>query len=379
MLTHALWADELDAAEQASLDPGVPEDLDLRPDILVVGGGMLGIATALACRRAGLGRVVVVEAVRIGAGPSGSAAGLLIPEAHVGLDPAHAVRLGRSGLEMWRELDGISPGIELTDLDVVSLQTLSERFGTDPPQAAEALDPDDVAALVPGLAHRTDGILLRGQARLNPLKALSAMTRALDAVMTGVELISVQLAGERVRAVRTSAHTFEPGAVIFCTGSPPQFFGPEVKLQASLIRGHLFVTEPAPFRLPGLVDPVCTQVSDGRLLVGGSLDVGGTSPEVDASIIEALREALVVALPWAEPLSISHAWCCFRPAHPDYLPVVDRVPGVVNAWFTSGHYRTGILNAPAVAKELARWVVDGKASADFAAFGAHRLVGVKPE
>jgi len=40
---------------------------------------------------------------------------------------------------------------------------------------------------------------------------------------------------------------------------------------------------------------------------------------------------------------LSHRWCSRRPHHPDGLAVVDRVPGLSNTWFTSGHYRTGIL------------------------------------
>jgi sarcosine oxidase subunit beta len=56
---------------------------------------------------------------------------------------------------------------------------------------------------------------------------------------------------------------------------------------------------------------------------------------------------------------ISHAWCCFRPVHADEIPVVDRVPGLANAWMTSGHFRTGILMAPAAARALTRWIESG--------------------
>src|SRR5947209_8050393 len=72
----AVWRDELTPAERAQLgrEPGViPEP---RPDVLVVGGGIVGVATAAACHEAGLGSVLVIEAGRLGSGATGGAAGL---------------------------------------------------------------------------------------------------------------------------------------------------------------------------------------------------------------------------------------------------------------------------------------------------------------
>jgi len=46
--------------------------------------------------------------------------------------------------------------------------------------------------------------------------------------------------------------------------------------------------------------------------------------------------------------------------HPDRLPIVDRVPDIANAWFTSGHYRTGLLMAVATGEALARWIIEGR-------------------
>ncbi|HSS09654.1 MAG TPA: FAD-dependent oxidoreductase [Acidimicrobiales bacterium] len=54
------------ADEAAALDPGVPDELSRQPDVLVVGGGMVGLATAVMCHRAGLGRVTVLEQGTLG-------------------------------------------------------------------------------------------------------------------------------------------------------------------------------------------------------------------------------------------------------------------------------------------------------------------------
>src|SRR5205807_3788063 len=50
----------------------------------------------------------------------------------------------------------------------------------------------------------------------------------------------------------------------------------------------------------------------------------------------------------------------FPADHPDRLPIVDRVPDIANAWFTSGHYRTGLLMAVATGEALARWIMEGR-------------------
>jgi len=56
-----VWRDTAGAGVLGALEPGVPPDLDRRPDVIVVGGGVVGLATAALCTRAGLGRVVVIE------------------------------------------------------------------------------------------------------------------------------------------------------------------------------------------------------------------------------------------------------------------------------------------------------------------------------
>src|SRR4029450_1638049 len=61
-----------DPGDRAALDPGIPDDLDRRPDVLVVGGGVIGLATAVFCRRAGVGRGPGIGAGRPGAGACGA-------------------------------------------------------------------------------------------------------------------------------------------------------------------------------------------------------------------------------------------------------------------------------------------------------------------
>ena len=65
--------------------------------------------------------------------------------------------------------------------------------------------------------------------------------------------------------------------------------------------------------------------------------------------------------------------CCFRPWHPDGYPVIDRVAGLDNAWLTSGHFRTGILMAPATAQIITGWIASGQPPPEAAAWSSARF------
>src|SRR5579862_5685133 len=125
----AVWRDRLNAQDRAQLGRGAGTLELQRPDILVVGGGILGVATAAACHQAGLGSVLLIEAGRLGAGATGGAAGLLTPEIHEWSDPEPFVELARTSLEMWDEMERTWPGgVGLIELDWIGLQPDPEGF-----------------------------------------------------------------------------------------------------------------------------------------------------------------------------------------------------------------------------------------------------------
>jgi len=370
----AIWRDQLTAAERAELGRGHATIPDRRPDILVVGGGIMGVTTAAACHEAGLGSVLLIETGRLGTGATGGASGLLIPEPHRWSDPEPLVDLERASLERWRELEQRLPhGVGLSDIDWIGLAPHPGGFAAHQPPSVEWLAPGQVEQLVPGLARSMEGALIRGQARVNPLRAVARLAAGLPAIATGVAATGVTIRGDRVVTVATSAGDVDPGVVVFATGQPPVLDGLPVNIPSDRVKGHLLVTEATSVTLPGIVAPVATQLEDGRLLAGGTFDIGDEDPAVQPDVIASIRDGLVAALPAAKGLGIAYQWCCFRPRHPDRRPVIDHVPGLDNAWLTSGHFRTGILNAPATAAVLARWISAGQPPAEPGTWSATRF------
>jgi glycine/D-amino acid oxidase-like deaminating enzyme len=220
--------------------------VDLEADVLVVGGGILDVTTALAFYNAAVGSVQLIEASSLASGATGGSAGLLQPEPHHGSDRACLVDLARQGLQRWRYLETAIPdGIGLVEQDWIGLAPHPEDFVANPPPTISWLDEDQVARLIPGLAHRTAAARIERQARLNPQRAIARLARTLLHVSTGVTAQAVTVTGATITAVRTTAGTFKPGVVVFATGSPPRVDGVELDVPSNLIKRHLLVTDAA--------------------------------------------------------------------------------------------------------------------------------------
>ncbi len=372
----AIWLDQLTATERGELVRSGGTVSEPHPDLLVVGGGIAGVATAGACHQAGLGTVQLIEAGHLGSGATGGATGLLTPEIHEWSDPEPFVDLARASLARWHELEQTWPdGLGLIDVDWIGLSPDPGGLAPHQSPAVEWLDPSQVAELIPGLSLPMAGARIHHQGRVNPLRSVARLSATVPAVSTGVAATSVTVRGDRVVTVDTTAGPIQPGAVVFATGLPPTLDGLDLAVPWERVKGHLLVTEPTAVHLPGIVAPVATQLEDGRLLVGGTFDTGDESPAVRPEIIDSILAGLYATLPGLRGLRADYQWCCFRPRHPDGMPVIDRLPGLRNAWLTSGHYRTGILNAPVTGQTLAHWISTGEPPAEASTWSSDRFAG----
>jgi glycine/D-amino acid oxidase-like deaminating enzyme len=361
MKLERYWPEELTADERGALDRGISDEVNRRPDVLVVGGGVVGVATAVACQQAGLGSVALVERDQLGSGATGGAGGLLSADTLAGAYPPLYVALGRASIAIWWELQESWPGgVGIAPFDSIKVEPLAPELAANLPAVAEMLTAHEIGQLLPGLSWSAPGIRIPRQARMNPLRAVSRLAAGLRSASTGVAALGVTVRGERLISVSTSAGEISPGAVVFATGGPPVLAGLPLDVPAGSLKGHILTTEVAPIRLGGGIAPIATQLDDGRLLAGGTVDEGDNSSDIRPEIVAGIVADLETAFPALQGIAISHAWVCFRPTHPDALPVIDRVPGLANAWVTSGHFRHGILMAPATGRALAAWIATGR-------------------
>ncbi|HVU73413.1 MAG TPA: FAD-dependent oxidoreductase [Mycobacteriales bacterium] len=332
--------------DELSTAPPVLSGPPKRVDVLVVGAGVVGLATAYACRRRGLSVAVAERADRIAPASSGRAGGLLVPRL-LALEHPEVADLAAQSCALWRAWDdelGHTPGVRR--MDWMAMLPFAPPEGSAPPPGMQVLDADAARTVEPALGDVLGVLRIEDQGQVDPLAACRALASAVD-VHLGVDV--------RPDAVHA-------GVTVWCTGLAP------MPVEQSWVKGHLLATAPVPFRLShGLSAPdaLVVQLADGRLVCGGTLD-DGDDTTVDDTVVARIRDAVGTVLPQSRDVPTTHAWACLRPRGASDLPVVHRIDEWTFA--TWGHFRNGITFAPAIGSAIASWIATGEQPALIAPF-----------
>jgi glycine oxidase len=347
-------------------------------DVLVVGGGIIGLAVAWRARQAGMS-VTVLERDLAGRGTSHVAAGMLAPVAEVefGASGGRLLELGLRSASIWpafaAELDAEA------DISVGLLRTgtlLLARDGDDARElerqlefrnslglAVRRLRPSDARELEPALAP-TVRLALEApdDHSVDPRLVLAALRRVCE--YSGVRLresarvARVELAGGRIAGVSLQDGERLPAAQVVLAAGPwsehidglPAGAGVPVRpVKGQILRlrdpaGAGLVTRVLRFRGGYLVPR-----GDGRYVLGATVEEQGFAQTPTAGgVYELLRDAREL-VPGTSELEIEELSVGLRPGTPDNGPAIGHgtVRGLI--WAT-GHYRNGILLAPLTAE-----------------------------
>ncbi|NNE17492.1 MAG: glycine oxidase ThiO [Myxococcales bacterium] len=346
----------------------------MRPDVIVVGGGLMGCSVAYRLAKDGA-RVLVLERSVPGAEASSAAAGILGPSME-SFEDALALQLGRRSRELHAELaDELD---ELFGVDVGFRRSGVVKLAFDEEELA-ALDAQASTLRLHGIrcsrwsleelveeepAANQDAfgaLCIPEDAQVEPKKLLSAV--ALGAEHDGVTfqigstVHSVNVEGGRVRGVQLGDQVIEADRLVVAAGSWTTLI-PGLPLDSETIfpvRGQMIATETRPplFRrvVFGAGGYVVTR-PDGRVLCGSTMEKVGFQRGITfGGMADVIRKASRIA-PSLRDASIHEHWSSFRPGTPDGLPLVGetRIEGL---FLASGHYRNGILLAPLTAELIA--------------------------
>jgi glycine oxidase len=341
-------------------------------DVLIIGGGVIGLTTAYYLAQAKV-RVHVVDKGDFGRQASWAGAGI-IPPAH----PDHA----RTPFDRLRALScSLYPSLsqelrERTRLDngyVVcgGIEVVEEREVPDVEEwggegvTYRALNRDAIRALEPDLApeiNRAYHLPEMAQVR-NPrhLKALLSGCDALGAQLTpycGVHEILTR--GSRIGAVQTDHGMFEAGQFLVAAGAWTDALLKQVGWQPGVrpVRGQIAllntgVPRVRPILLHG--KRYLVPRPDGRVLVGSTEeDAGYDANPTAGAVAELLAFANALVPAWAKA-RLERCWAGLRPGSPDGWPYLGGVPGWDNLYLAAGHFRSGLQLSPGsgfVMKEL---------------------------
>jgi glycine oxidase len=352
-----------------------------RADVLVIGGGIIGLAVAW--RAAGLGMSVsVLERDRAGQGASHVAAGMLAPvaEAEFGSAGRRVLELGLRSAGMWpafaAELEDASGG---TAVGLRSAGTLLVACDEDEARElerqiafrdalglrAERLRPSAARQREPALAPTLRLALEAPDDRsVDPRLVLAALHRAclsagvLVREHAPVAALDLGAAGDRVTGVTLrNGERLEGAHVVMAAGAwvgriEGLSRGSQVPVRA--VKGQILrLRDPAG---AGMLERVVrfqggylVPRSDGRYVLGATVEERGfeLAPTV-GGVYELLRHANAV-VPGVSELEIEELCVGLRPSTPDNAPAIGRcaVDGLI--WAT-GHHRNGILLAPLTAE-----------------------------
>jgi D-hydroxyproline dehydrogenase subunit beta len=339
------------------------------PDVVVVGGGVIGVATAWALARAGV-RVELLERDGLAAHASGRNQGLVI-----GPHPVEMAAIAARGLQLYGELhERCDGGFFFDRRPHGCLMVGGNEVG------AGRLADAELAGVEPLLGPTVTSAWLNHDARrIDPgaaVVALAAEARAAGAsIRSGVGVRELLRHGDRVTGVLSDEGRIDTGTVVVAAGpwSWRVCRSTEFDVPVRGVRGWLVVTRPAPFRLrhaiedaswgitkKGLTTPTVGELASGtivppaiagliqqddagRLMLGASLQTSATDdPEHQDEAVAAVCRRAAELVPAAASLPIVEIRSCRRPMSDDGLPLHGPVPGLRGVVLATGHGSQGI-------------------------------------
>ena len=354
-------------------------------DVIVIGGGIIGLSLSIALRKRGA-TVLVVERGEPGQEASHAAAGMLADfplETPAALQPL-ATASARMYPEFVHELqDESGIDVDLRDQGTIFFPS-PEQFAGRPALLTDHPLPSRLTELEPALADSVAGanssaIFLRERS-VNP-RALTAAAlkaarhRGVD-ISSGTAVTAVRVSNGNAAGVATSRTTYDAPVVVNCAGAwagqlpPHQFPTRPVKGQmlavAAASRNLLrhVIRAPEIYLLPR---------SDGRILIGATVEEAGFDKRTDPDAIQRMHRAAIRLVPALSQARMLEAWAGLRPGSPDNLPILgeSQIPGYFVA---TGHFRDGILLAPVTAHVMAQVITGIDPDFDLSPFSPQRFV-----
>lgn len=337
-----------------------------------MGGGIIGLSLARELNKNQL-RVLVLERGQPGHEASHAAAGMLADSDEIP-PPLRELATASAGMypEFVREIEDESHvHVDLRDQGTIIL------FDPDDPDCdGEALSHEQLAALEPSLFPSEREACFRRERSVDPRVLTSAVwnacrSRSVD-ISSGAEVTEVLVASHQVIGVQTTKTSYNAPVVVNCAGAwagaiPPHHF------PVHPIKGQMLCLTGKPtlqhvVRSPGVY---LVPRTDGRVVIGSTFEEAGFDKRTDVDSIQRLRERAISLVPRLRDARIHDSWAGLRPATSDGLPIMGETQ-TRGYFLATGHFRDGILLAPATARMMAQLILGATPEIGLTAFAPSR-------
>lgn len=342
-------------------------------DVVVIGAGIIGLSLAISLRKQGL-RVLVVERGEPGREASFAAAGMLVGS---GTEMPPAVKpLAAESARMYPEFAHELEDESGLKVDLREQGTILISHDADFPDSAEMISRERLQSLEPGVTLAAP-VAYISERSVDP-RALTAAAlkaarhRGVD-ISSGTEVKALLTSEDRVSGVQTDKTSYSAGIVVNCAGAWAGCIGPH-KFPVRPVKGQMLAVVGGP-SLEHVVradEVYLVPRSDGRIVIGSTLEDVGYNKQTDVNTIQRLLHAAVALAPELAKAKVHDDWAGLRPGTPDELPILGETQ-TRGYFIASGHYRDGILMAPITAQIVTDLILRKPISRDLAAFSPARF------
>ncbi len=326
-------------------------------DVLIIGGGVIGLATAIELRLRSLDVTVIVRDFQAGA--SHAAAGMLAPVAEQ-IPPGAMLELCLLSRQLYpdwtskiEQLSGLSTGYwncgilapVYEQMDRNDAQWLDK-------QAISKHQPNLSSDVVGGWWYPEDGQVDNRALTLALRAAAVALGVNIQEGITAKNFIHHQ---DRVIGICTANNELiHAEHYVLATGAWSQELLP---IPVHPKKGQMLSVRVTEQQLPlkqvlYAPDVYIVPRTDGRILIGATMEDVGFTPYNTPAGVQLLLQNAIHLYPQLQHYPIEEFWWGFRPSTPDELPILGASP-YANLTLATGHHRNGILLAPATANLIA--------------------------
>jgi glycine oxidase len=361
-------------------------------DIAIIGGGVIGLTLARALIRRGAS-LALFDAGAVIPPATNAAAGMLAPSFEHGegggalYDALH--RFGARALSLWPGYaaaleeetgvridyrgDGVL-GVAFTENEAKELREQAVRtssLGGD----VSMISGDEARAMEPALSKDIVAALWAPRdAQVDPRRLLIALRAAVKKKVVQhfpekVARIVVQAAG--ASCTTKSGETVAAREIVLAGGAVSGLASKELVFPVKGDAVAVEIEEGAVTRVIRAPGAYLCPKAGGRLVIGASEERGRDDLSVDAEAIDALKSGATQAVPTLGQAREIERWTGLRPGTPDGAPILGRAGNGV--YLALGHYRNGVLHAPASAEDMAALILDGRTSDDLQSFNPSRF------